>query len=511
MSKKDKNTVKQAVLEAIDIKNSIKEESKDILKEMLGDAVKTALRESIDDEDDDSYEVVDDEEITVDSQDGHPSKDDSDKVSPEVDSEEDDDTDVDDSEEDEEEDEWDKYSEYKTDDDEDTYDLTGVEDYDQIVKVYKLMKDTDHVVVKKDGDKLSLSDDSTGNEYVIDLGTDSNESIEGEGEEQDIYEGIVTEDEDIAGIPSDDSDDVEFVFDESDVISPDDVEESVLSDEDAKPRFENKKGKKVMKERKQNVYEVSLGYTDDYQDKDPIQGLSNNEPSKSGKSWEKGVPTGTDKPWAGDSKDKGEPFEETVSVNEEECVDECGNNLPPVEEGTNVGGASQQRSSSKSHIPSNRKEHGPKVKHHVSAEGEYSEVVESLKKEIASLKKINEAYKKENLVLKEGTKELKKNIKEAYVVNTNLAKITRLFTENVVSQDEKREIVNRFANEAKTVEQSKALYETINKELKKNNKQITLENKISTNVKNSQVINENKYRSPELLNTLDLIKRVENR
>ena len=118
-----------------------------------------------------------------------------------------------------------------------------------------------------------------------------------------------------------------------------------------------------------------------------------------------------------------------------------------------------------------------------------------------------------NFIVKteKGTKELKKNIKEAYVVNTNLAKITRLFTENVVSQDEKREIVNRFANEAKTVEQSKALYETINKELKKNNKQITLENKISTNVKNSQVINENKYRSPELLNTLDLIKRVENR
>lgn len=519
MSKQNKNTVKQAVLEAIEIKNSIKEESKDMLKEMLGEAVKNALRESVDDEeDDDSYDVVDNEEETTvtEPESGETSEDensDETEVSDETEASDEEDTNSkEDAEDSEETDEWDEYSDFQTDDDKDTYDLTGVEDYDQIVKVYKLMKDDDQVVVKQDGNKISLSDNSTGNEYVIDLGMDSNASIEGESEEQDINESIVNEDEDIAGIPSND-DDIDFEFDESDIddFEPE-MEEDILTDDNVEPRFENKKGKKVMKENKEKVYEVSLGYTDNYQDKDPIQGLSNNEPSKSGKSWEKGVPTGIEKPWAGSSKDKGQPFEKTV--NEEENLEECGNVTTEedvVDEATNVGGAVQQRTSSKSHIPDNRKEHGPKVKRHVSAGGEYNEVVEGLKKEIANLKKINEAYKKENAVLKEGTKELKKNIKEAYVVNTNLAKITRLFTENVVSQDEKREIVNRFANEAKTVEQSKTLYETINKELKKNEKQVTLENKISTNVNGSQTINENKYQSKELLSTLDLIKRVENR
>jgi hypothetical protein len=499
MSTKNKNTVKQAVLEAIQMKNTIKEESRNILKDMLGEAVKDAIRESIED-DDDSYEVVDDDAQAEDTVVEPESNEETPEEEPEVDSET----------EESEEDEWDDYSDFKAGD-ENTYDLTGVEDYDQIVKVYKLMKDDDQVVVKQDGDKIELTDNETGNEYVISLGTNADESIEGDGEEQDVTtENIVKEDTDIAGIPDDNTD---FEFDESDLDLAEPANEELLNDDE--PRFnESKKGKNVMKENKKVVYEVSLGYTDNYQDKDPIQGLSNNEPSKSGKSWEKGVPTGTEKPWAGSSEDKGEPFEKTV--NEEEQIEECGaapmTEEPVVDEATNVGGAVQQRSNSKSHIPNNRKEYGPKVKRHVStAEDGYDEMVESLKKENEELKKLNEAYKKQIIGLKKGTKELKENVKESYIVNANLAKITRLFTENVVSQDEKREIVNRFANEAKTIEQSKALYESIDKELKKNQKQITLENNVPTNVAGSKSVNENTYKSQELLNTLDLIKRIEQR
>ena len=241
---------------------------------------------------------------------------------------------------------------------------------------------------------------------------------------------------------------------------------------------ESKTGKEVL-------FEVDLGYTDNYQDKDPISGLSNNEPSKSGKSWEKGVPTGTQKPWAGKSKDKGEPFEKTV--NEEE-VDECGvnENEPVVDEGTNVGGAVQQRSNSKSHIPANRKEHGPKVKRHVSAGGNYEEVIE--------------AYKKENKALKECILKLRDGLQEAQV--------TKLFVENTVKKKKKINILNRFDQEAKTIEQSNALYESINKELSKASvkKNLTLENTMKS--ENSTPITENK--SKDLLNTLDLIRRVEN-
>lgn len=514
MSKNNKNTASEAILELNSIKESLKEESKNTLKTLLGDVVRDVLRESINEEDDneDDYDVV--EGSTEDNKD---EKDTETKKSGDVDEDVTDDemsqeqpTDdmsqedgmeqaqsVDTQEapvdgEGEDADDWSNYSQYQTGDD-NTYDLTGEEDYDKIVKVYKLMQDTDQVVVKQDGNTIQLTDGGTGAEYVIDLGTDEGDSMQGEGEE--MSESVIKENgNDMAGFDDDEDDD-------------EDVDDN--EDEDKEPRFESKKSRKTMKENKELVFEVDLGYTDNYQSKDPVQGLSNTEPSKSGKSWEKGVPTGTEKPWAGSSKDKGEPFEKTV--NEEEEVNECGAACAeeaPVDEGTNVGGAVQQHSNSKSHIPDNRKEHGPKVKHHVSTGGNYDEVVESYKREIAKLKKINEAYKKENRQLKECAKELGKNIQESYVVNTNLAKITRLFTENAVSQKERVDIVNRFANEAKTVEQSNALYESINNELKKNgNKTLTVEGSAPMTVESNKQLNEVK-KSEGLVKTLDLIKRM---
>lgn len=507
MSKNNKNITSEAILEMNSIRDAIKEESKNTLRAILGDAVKDVLRESIEEDDEDDYEVVDDS-----TKDKENKKDTETKKSGEVDE------DINDDEISQEqpqttdnleqaqnantqeapiegegeqaEDDWSNYSQYQTGD-ENTYDLTNVDDYGQVLKVYKLMQDSDQVVVRQDGETIQLTDNGTGAEYVIDLGSvDGSEPETEESEEMEMSEGVIKENgNDIAGFSDDEDEDEEEI-------------ELDFTDEDEEPRFnESKKVKKVMKENKQMVFEVDLGYTDNYQSKDPIQGLNNSEPSKSGKSWEKGVPTGTEKPWAGKTKDKGEPFEKTVNeedFNEEEIVDE----------GTNVGGAVQQRSNSKSHIPDNRKEHGPKVKRHVSAGGNYEEVVESYKKEIARLKKINEAYKKENKELKECAKDLGKQIKESYLVSTNLARITRLFTENVISQKERVDIVNRFVNEAKTIEQSKNLYESINNELKKNaNKNLTLENNNPSKVETNKQLNEVK-KSKGLIETLDLIKRM---
>ena len=505
-TKNNKNIASQALLEMESLKNSIKEESKNTLKSMLADAVKDFLRESVeDDEEDKDYEVVDeteknaedsDDNETNDSESGDVSEDGAmgdeeepvdnglgqEAQEPEIGQEGEMNQAVDAQEAPETgegEDEWDNYSQYQVGDN--TYDLTGEEDYEQIVKVYKLMKDEDQVVIKKDGSTLQLQDNGTGAEYVIDLGAEDGEASTEKGEQsEEIPEDSMNESADnIACVPDDGSE-----------------EDEDNASHDYIKHFEGKKSKKTMKESKTGkevLFEVDLGYTDNYQDKDPISGLSNNEPSKSGKSWEKGVPTGTQKPWAGKSKDKGEPFEKTV--NEEE-VDECGvnENEPVVDEGTNVGGAVQQRSNSKSHIPANRKEHGPKVKRHVSAGGNYEEVIE--------------AYKKENKALKECILKLRDGLQEARITNVNLAKVTKLFVENTVTKEEKINILNRFDQEAKTIEQSNALYESINKELSKASvkKNLTLENTMKS--ENSTPITENK--SKDLLNTLDLIRRVEN-
>lgn len=517
-TKNKKNIASQALLEMESLKDSIKEESKNTLKSMLADVVKDVLRESVEeDEEEKDYEVVDDEKDAEDngndetndseesgdvSEDGamgdeeEPVDDGMDQgtaEAPAMGQEGDMNQDVDAQEapveDGEGEDEWSNYSQYQVGDN--TYDLTGEEDYDQIVKVYKLMKDEDQVVVKKDGSTLQLQDNGTGAEYVIDLGTDDDMESSDEGyESEEMTESRMNEgSNDPACVPDEDDEDDS---DEDD--SDDDRKEMPW---DYGKHFEGKKSRKTMKEskeRKEVLFEVDLGYTDNYQDKDPISGLSNNEPSKSGKSWEKGVPTGTAKPWAGKSKDKGEPFEKTV--NEEE-VDECGaacGNEPVVDESTTTSIRGQRDMGTKKHIPAPRKENGPKAKHHVSTEGNYEEVVE--------------AYKRENKALKECILKLRNGLQEARVTNVNLAKVAKLFVENTVSKEEKINILNRFDKEAKTIEQSNALYESINKELNKATvkKNLTLENTMKSESSNS--INENK--SKDLLNTLDLIRRIEN-
>ena len=425
------------------------------------------------------------------------------------------------------ENDWSDFEKYQVGDD--TYDLTGENDYENVVKVYKLLKDEDQVVVKQDGNKIQLKDDSVGTEYVIDLGGDG-ETAEVEGGEENfdsLQESILGPDDpdfwptaiprdggasDIAGFEDDEEDIEEPVSMEHEPnnaeltrasrgieFNPSDLDiNSLLDDEDeflyeSKMNNKNKKARKPMKESKEVLFEVDLGYTDNYQDKDPIAGLSNNEPSKKGKSWHKGVPTGTSKPWAGETKSKGEPFEKTVNEEEIPEMEET------VEEGAISVSTQTARKENKTRTSNVRREHLPQVSKNVSTAAKgYEEIVNENKK-----------LKSENKALKETLLALKSNLSEAYVTNVNLGKITKLFLENTTSQTEKVDIVNRFSNEAKTVEQSNTLYESIKREL---NKTATAKVNIneSMSVANSNAINENIYKSNEVIKTIDLINRMKN-
>ena len=95
------------------------------------------------------------------------------------------------------------------------------------------------------------------------------------------------------------------------------------------------------------------------------------------------------------------------------------------------------------------------------------------------------------------------------MTNVNLGKITKLFLENVTTQAEKLNIVERFSNEAKTPKQAQALYESISSQLEKagaNKAQMT-----ESKTTEKSVVNESKvYKSQDLLNTIDLMNRVIN-
>lgn len=546
MSANKKSVAAQALLEMDSIVSALKEESKKTLGSMLNEAVKDALRESVEDDDDKDYEVVDSEKDDAEDEGNNPENlpaesgedvpqagvdgaaTEAESETPEVGAQEAPEGDAEGDAaaapaEGEGEEGWDNFSQYQVGDD--TYDLTGENDYDNVVKVYKLLKDDDQVVVKKEGNKVELKDGAAGTEYVIDLGAEGEEpaaaegSVEGEEATEDgLNEGI----DDIAGFPEDgDSESFDDEDNENDDLddnfADDDFASDSLGDENNNI-FENK-SRKPMKESKEVLFEVDLGYTDNYQDKDPIKGLSNNEPSKSGKSWHKGVPTGTQKPWAGSSKDKSDPFgEKTIKEEEGKCCPKCGKCgdectcEKEVDEATNVGGFVQQNTTVGSHIPNSN---GRKARSQRSASQgvEVTGTADPRYKAAANESKELKAIKAENRELKKAVVELRKNLSEAYITNVNLGKITKLFLENTTSKAEKIDIVNRFANEAKTVEQSKALFESIDRELKKGaSKQMNL-NETSQTANGTKELNENKsaaYKSPDVLKTIDFMNRVLN-
>lgn len=490
MSTKTKKSVAaEALMEMEDIKQTIKEESKSTIASLLKEAVKDYMRDSIDGDDDDDMEIQDDEKDTTDGFEGGESDSDAEGEFPKGDDfkdvpedqpegepkSEEGDTDVptdgadDAGAESKEGDEWSEFDDLKVGDD--TYDLTGEKDYDKVVKVYKLLKDDDNVVVKKDGDKVTLKDGANDAEYVIDLGTE-------EGDEEPVAEDSLNEsDDNIAAVPN--------------------------------INKENKKKRKTMKENKEKIFEVDLGYTDNYQKKDPMDtNLSMNEPGK-GKDWDKGLPKGKEKPWAGSkTKSAGDPYGEGEKVNEEnEITDitepqdqqECN-----MEEATNVGGAVQQRGAGKSKVPAGREEYVPDGTRHATFGADYKEV-----KLAESILAKSEAILKENKELKETLVKVKSALQEALMVNVNLGKVTKLFLENTTTKKEKVDIINRF-NEAKTIDQSNALYESIKRELNNAKQSVMLENKSMT-AKGSEAINENKiYEAPEFGSMRDFIKRMEN-
>ena len=477
--------VKESLIDYENLKETLKEGTKNAVKDLLDEAVRDTYNQLLaesdkeyDEEevDDTEVEEIDDEntdETVADAEEENDEAND-DEESLEFEEEGDDegeettDVEVGDDEvsvettgTDEEGNEWDEFEKYKVGDDE--YDFSEAED-EEIVKVYKLLKDDDQVMVNQSDGKINIKDNETGAEYIVDLegDKDMNASVE---------------------------DDLEFEVEKDD----DEMNESIIY------------------EVALNEYDSNVGYTDNYQKNDVMSNPGMSEPGKNVRDWDKGVPKGDEKPWSGypGKKSKADkPFTagKGKQVEEEETID-----FDTMEEGTNVGGFVQQNSTSKSHVPNSNgrsarsmSKGGKRTKGTVTprysgnADGE--DVNESIKR------KANKIFR-ENNELKQALNKFRDVLKEAAVTNVNLGNIIKLISENATSQDEKREIIERFGKEATTVKSSNNLYESISRQLKKNNKLSITENKSYENSQSN--INETTiYKSQDMLNSLDLMHRL---
>lgn len=484
--------VKESLLDYNALANSLKENTESAVKTLLDEAVRDTYAKLLSEDDDKDYEEEEVEDtssdITNDAESVDAAMDDVEGTDTGMEADEP----IDDAEKDgepgEESDEWAEFDKYKISDDE--YDFSNAED-EEIVKVYKLMKNDDQILVHKDDNgNVNIQDNETGAEYLIDFGDNGDAT------------GVA------ASEPSDD------------VITDDEGADDFGAEDD----FENEKND--MNESTERMFELVLeydsnvGYTDNYQKKDVMTNPGMSEPGKNVNDWDAGVPHGTEKPWSGypGKKNKADkPFNggKGKQLEEEETIDgaveECGNVESPVEEATNVGGFVQQNSTSKSHVPNSNGRNarsmskgGKRVKGTVTPRysgGEEDTVSESF------MKRANKVLA-ENKELKATLTDVMTSLKEAAVTNHNLGMIIKLISENSTTQDEKKEIISRFSNEAKTVEASKNLYESISRDLQKS-KKMNITEEASLTVEGSKKINETKiYQSPDVLDSLDLMHRM---
>jgi hypothetical protein len=447
MAKKN-NTAEKALLNAEQISKALKESTEKTLKSIVNEAISDFIKDEDEPVDDEKLEKeeepIEDDSFEVEDVETEEEPEEAEEEAPEEDAE------AEDAAEDAEgEDEWADMEDFKVGDND--YDFTGV-DGETALKVYNKLGDDDQIFIKKEDDgTFTMEDEDTGAEYVIELSSEGDEDTDAaDADEEPEYEEPV--------------DDEEATFE----VDLDDDEEALNED---------------------------LGYTDNYQDKDPIDGLSMEEPadSRTTNDWDEGAPKSAKKPWAG--KGDSNPFEKKVN---ESDVEE-------IEEGTNVGGASQERSMSKTNQPKGRKENGPKVKHNVSTAGEFTpEVNESIKKIISKAKEIQA----ENKQYKSKIAEIKKALYEAAILNINYGKVVSLLVNETTTKEEKASIVERFSN-VKTINEGTQLYDTIKRELNETKKAAPIVER-TINAESSKTINETKIYSPKDNASVNLMERMEN-
>lgn len=441
---------KKALAEKLD--ETTKDTLKEILSESLNKEISKILTEAEDEFEEEEVEADNTTELEADAE-GEAETEDFEEIDTESGEEPleggEDSAEEMDAEDGETEDEiWGNLEQFKSEDGE--YDLSKL-DKDNVLKVLKVMTPEDGIrIVKNDNGTLTLSDDETEKEYIIDI-----ENSLGEGEEAEEVET-----------------DYEIEFDDDD-----ELEESV---------------------NEQNEF------TDNYQNKTAMTTPGNHETAseKDTYSMDNGVPTGTEKPFAG--KGNTEPFDKNVNEGEEmepQTEEEVNEVHTTTQNNPTVRGTGKTYTSNSSH----------KMPRNGSAEGEYKKGTSQnmySEAKMAKVMKMANAIHEENKQLRALTEKIKEKLTEAIVINASLGKVIKLVTENTTTRDEKVDIVKRFSN-VKTIDEGKALYESVKKELSANpNRKVNMGAQVQLAESRNNAVETPIYQCEDLTETLSLMHRM---
>jgi hypothetical protein len=539
MSQKN-SIVEEALISMQNLEEAIAENAKGILASTMKQEIKDLVKESLKEQ-----ETEDEEEVEVDTD-------------TEVDDMEDDDMEDLDSEEDSEEedsvddlemDDTDVEVDMDTDSDE-TIDLTGVSD-EELIKVFKAMKDEDGIIVKKDGDSVHLQDDGADVEYMIKLGESEMEHNYEMDEEDDFetdnVEGIMNK---VLGKEMDETWEDELDEMDSDLMQdPDKLMDYVLPEEE-----------------EENIYEISMN-SDEESEEDELYEESEEDEDELYEESEEDE----DELYEESEEDEDELYEE--SEEDEEDLFESKKSLTIKPKGQGFGNSGkfsykQTKGGFKEKMPqgtrgvgmgkvkksvftqpakkSEAKEgmmkkpkgvgigKGPKFEYKETTKGQMKKVEPKeasrtlgsgrkwgrkgldkprtsprhiqLESELISLREKNEEYRKALNIFRE-------KLNEVAVFNSNLAYATRLFTEHTTSKQEKLNILRRFDG-AESLKESKSLYKTIKNELSDQNKPMikeSIENKIDKVQQTGSSINlmeSTTYQNPQFMRMKDLMSKL---
>ena len=502
-----KSLVEEALLQMKNLEQVVAENAKGILASTMKEEISELVKESLKNEaEDESMDVEMDEQ----------SEDDLDMdIDMDSDDEEMDDVEMDidmDSDDDE------SYDELEMDfdmDSDDTLpiDLTNASD-DEILKVFKSMSDEDGIIVKQDGNNITLNDEDEDVEYIIQTESDMEEETM---EEMDEEEELSDEDLDsmMADIFGEEMNMDEESMYEEDMDEDDDDDNVSESKMTIKPVMGKlTKSSLTNKAKKMETKEGSMMSK-------PVVG--------------KGVKTGSAK---FEYKEGRKMETKEAAIEPKGKAKGVGMNLKPKKfEYTEA--EMEEKYGSKKHeyrrkdVDGVEKKAGEKGGHYKDYEKEetkeaartlgngtrnYAErkglpkmkVIpnQALAEEVERLREKNEEYRKALNIFRE-------KLNEVAVFNSNLAYATRLFTEHTTTKQEKINILRRF-DDVESLKESKTLYSSIKGELNTTNstqsvvtESIEKIGKSPASGSSQNLIESKTYENPQFLRMKDIMQKIQ--
>ena len=524
-----KSLVEEALLQMKNLEQVVAENAKGILASTMKEEISELVKESLKNEaEDESMDVEMDEQ----------SEDDLDMdIDMDSDDEEMDDVEMDidmDSDDDESDDELEMDFDMDSDDTL-PIDLTNASD-DEILKVFKSMSDEDGIIVKQDGNNITLNDEDEDVEYIIQTESDmEEETMEEMDEEEELS------DEDLDSMMAD-------IFGEEMNMDEESMYEEDMDEEDMDDEV---------------VYEIEMDEDEDMDDSDdsdenmsegkmtikPVMGkLTKSSLTNKAKKMETKEGSMMSKPVVGKGVKTGSAkfeYKEGRKMETKEAAIEpkgkakgVGMNLKPkkfeyTEAETEENYGSKKHEYRRKDVDGVEKKAGEKGGHYKDYEKEetkeaartlgngtrnYAErkglpkmkVIpnQALAEEVERLREKNEEYRKALNIFRE-------KLNEVAVFNSNLAYATRLFTEHTTTKQEKINILRRF-DDVESLKESKTLYSSIKGELNttSSTQSVVTESiekigKSPASGSSQNLIESKTYENPQFLRMKDIMQKIQ--